>query len=182
VSLYVTSYKTSVYFVFLFALFTLICIPHSHSHYSSSAAGEGEGEGERGFSPIPSVHYCIANRQAGAFRTWNFYEEGIQRCRSVFPARSAGMLDLADHSFYPTDLLPSRILEISAIAFGVAANGRDIEPDYTKPAEKAYISITRYFLTFKRSFCLFGLIEANRSGSLPTWVPDWRIYDKTSGP
>ena len=177
-SLYVTSYKTSVYFIFLFALFTLICIPHSHSHSSSFAAGEGE----RGFLPIPSVHYCIATGMQGPSGLGISMRKAFRGVAQSSRLGQPGVLDLADHSFYPTDLLPSGILEISAIAFGVAANGRDIEPDYTKPAEKAYISITRYFLTFKRGFCLFGLIEANRSGSLPTWAPDWRIYDKTSGP
>ncbi len=56
--------------------------------------------------------------------------------------------------------------------FGVAADGHNIEPEYSQPVEDFYISIAWYFLNNRRGLCVLGLVKSTESGSLLTWVHD----------
>jgi hypothetical protein len=61
---------------------------------------------------------------------------------------------------------------------GVARNARDIQPDYSKPINDVFTSVTRNIIQTRRDLKVLGRV-LEPSTQLPTWVPDWRTrpYD-----
>jgi len=118
--------------------------------------------------------------------------EQIGILMSLLQIGQPGTLDLGGLPFFPSYLLQLLLLRRGKLSsdprdlcyslLGVAADGHNIQPNYSQPVDDVYIAIARYFLNNKRGLCLLGLVECTRPSLLPTWVPDWRVRDDAVKP